>query len=101
MQKLTDGSYWEDTYARRKSGLSFNVEGFRGHVDRLILKKLLEAGLENKRILEIGAGDSAWLPYLARRFPSSQFVGVDYSLTGCALLSERVRLAVTGNPTAS
>lgn len=93
MLKLTDGTYWEDTYARRKSRLSLHVEGFRNYVDRLILKKLLEAGLENKRILEIGAGDSVWLPYLARRFPSSQFVGVDYSLTGCALLSERVRLA--------
>jgi SAM-dependent methyltransferase len=47
--------------------------------------------MENKRVLEIGAGDSSWLPYLAKKFPSSQFVGADYSEGGCALLSERAK----------
>lgn len=66
-----------------------NVDGFINYSNRLILSKLIEADMKNKRILEIGAGDSVWLPYLAKKFPSSQFVGVDYSESGCKLLSER------------
>lgn len=91
MEKLTDRTYWEGTYSRRKSQPSLHIEGFRNYINRLILNKILETDMENKRILEIGAGDSIWLPYLANKFPSSQFVGVDYSEGGCALLSERAR----------
>lgn len=93
MEKLTDKTYWEDTYNRRKSQSSLNVDGFVNHSNRLILNKLLELDMKNKRVLEIGAGDSVWLPYLARKFPSSQFVGVDYSEGGCSLLSERAHKA--------
>ena len=91
MEKLTDKPYWEGTYSRRKIQTSLRTEGFRSYLNRLILSKLFEAGMENKRILEIGAGDSMWPPYLAKKFPSSQFVGIDYSEGGCALLSERAR----------
>lgn len=92
MEKLTNKTYWEDTYNRRKSQPSLNVDGFTNHSNRLILSKLIETDMENKRILEIGAGDSVWLPYLAKKFPSSQFVGIDYSESGCALLSERTHM---------
>lgn len=87
--KLTDRAYWEGTYNRRKRQPPLSIDGFKNYSSRLILNRLLETGMENKRIAEIGAGDSAWLPYLAKRFPSSQFAGVDYSENGCALLSER------------
>lgn len=94
MEKLTDKTYWEGTYSRRKNHLSLSVDGFVNYSNRLILSKLLEMDMKkNKRVLEIGAGDSVWLPYLAGRFPSSQFVGVDYSENGCALLSERANSA--------
>lgn len=93
MEKLTDKTYWEGTYSHRKSQPSLNVDGFVNYPNRLILSKLLETNMKNKRILEIGAGDSAWLPYLAKQFPSSQFVGVDYTESGCTLLSERAHRA--------
>lgn len=93
MEKLTDKTYWEDTYSHRKSQPSLNVDGFVNYSNRLILSKLLETNMKNKRILEIGAGDSVWLPYLAKQFPSSQFVGVDYTESGCTLLSERAHRA--------
>lgn len=89
MEKLTDKTYWDGTYDRRIGHPSLNVEGFKNHSNRLILSKLFEMDMENKRILEIGAGDSVWLTYLATKFPSSQFVGVDYSERGCMLLAER------------
>lgn len=48
-----------------------------------------EANLSNKSILEIGAGGSQWLPFLAREFPTSTFTGLDYSEAGCKELEER------------
>ncbi len=89
MKKLTDKPYWDSTYGRRKRQPSLKVDGFMNYSSRLILDALLRADMQNKRILEVGAGDSVWLPYLAKRFPTSQFVGVDYSEGGCALLAER------------
>lgn len=89
MEKLTDKTYWEDTYNRRNSLQTLKVDGFINYSNRLILNKLLETDMRNKRVLEIGAGDSVWLPYLARKFPTSQFVGIDYSESGCTLLSDR------------
>ena len=89
MKKLTDKIYWEGIYNRRKSQPSLEVDGFTNHSNYLILRTLLETDLKNKRILEVGAGDSLWLPYLATKFPSSQFVGIDYSEWGCSLLFER------------
>ena len=93
MEKLTDKSYWESTYSRRNSQPPLAFNGFTNYSNRLILNKLLETDMKNKRILEIGAGDSAWLPYLAREYPSSQFTGVDYAESGCALLSDRAHQA--------
>lgn len=93
MEKLTDKTYWENTYNRQERQPSLTVDGFINRSNRLILSKLIETNMESKRILEIGAGDSVWLPYLAKKFPSSQFVGIDYSEGGCALLSERTHLA--------
>jgi SAM-dependent methyltransferase len=65
------------------------LAGIGNYCNRLILEKLLAIAMGDKRVLEIGAGDSAWLPYLAKEFPSSQFVGLDYSERGCTLLSAR------------
>ncbi|MCG9029710.1 class I SAM-dependent methyltransferase [Laribacter hongkongensis] len=93
MEKLTDKIYWEETYNRRKNQSSLDVDGFTNFSNRLILNKMLEVGMMSKRVLEIGAGDSVWLPYLARKFPSSQFVGLDYSESGCMLLSKRAHKA--------
>lgn len=89
MKKLTDKTYWEGTYNQRARQPPLNVDGFMNYSNHLILSKLLETNLNNKRILEIGAGDSVWLPYLAKKFPSSQLVGIDYTENGCALLAER------------
>lgn len=91
MQNLTDKSYWDKTYQLRKpdGGRPFN--GFLNYSNRLILDKLNAANMYDKDILEIGAGDSQWIPYLAKRFPSSRFTGMDYSEIGCSLLQERVR----------
>jgi 2-polyprenyl-3-methyl-5-hydroxy-6-metoxy-1,4-benzoquinol methylase len=91
MDELTGKKHWDDTYEIRKRQLALQLSGVSGYCNRLVLEKLLETGMEGKRILEIGAGDSAWLPYLAKKFPTSQFAGLDYSERGCLLLTERAR----------
>lgn len=91
MKKLTSEEYWDGAYAQRDVICNLNLDGFANSCNRLIFNKILEADLPNKRILEIGAGDSMWLPYLATRFLSAKFVGLDYSNRGCALLRERTR----------
>lgn len=93
MKTLTEKNYWESTYNHRRGQPSLNIDGFKNYPNRLILEKLLETGLENKCVLEIGAGDSVWLPYLASHFDSSKFVGLDYTENGCALLAQRAHEA--------
>ena len=92
--RLTNVRYWERTYERRQHTRSqLAVDGTRNYMNRLILHRLDGVGLERKRILEIGAGDSAWLPFLAKKYPSSEIAGIDYSESGCTLLTERAREA--------
>jgi 2-polyprenyl-3-methyl-5-hydroxy-6-metoxy-1,4-benzoquinol methylase len=93
MKNLTDKSYWDSTYNNRRLQPPLNFDGFTNRANRLILDTMLSIDMRNKRILEVGAGDSVWLPYLARRFPTSHCVGIDYSEGGCALLTERARAA--------
>ena len=91
MKNLTPKTHWDHTYVTRKWQPPLQLIGIGGHINRLILQKLLSTDLQGKQVLEIGAGDSAWLPYLAKTFPNSRFVGLDYSERGCALLSDRAR----------
>lgn len=47
---------------------------------------------QGKDILEIGAGDSGWLPYFTKRW-GLRVTGLDYSPTGCERASELLRRA--------
>lgn len=93
MKRLTEHNYWESNYLGQGVSKQAPLAGFANHCNRLILRKLLLAGLEEKRVLEIGAGNSFWLPYLASQFPNSQFSGLDYSEQGCHLLRQRAAKA--------
>jgi 2-polyprenyl-3-methyl-5-hydroxy-6-metoxy-1,4-benzoquinol methylase len=89
MEKLTDKTYWDGTYSRQKTKSTRQFDAFLNYSNRMVLGKLLETGIEGKKVLEIGAGDSLWLTHLAQRFTSSHFAGVDYSEKGCELLTAR------------
>lgn len=91
MENLTEKSYWDDTYRLKKPKSPRGFDSFLNYSNRQILSKFRQLDLANKNVLEIGAGDSIWLPYLAKAFPDARFTGVDYSEQGCALLAERAR----------
>jgi SAM-dependent methyltransferase len=91
MSKLTEKEYWDESYRYGRDFGELDVQGFRNRFQYLICNKIEDIGLLNKSVLEIGAGDSQWLPYFAARYRSSAFAGLDYSEAGCARLAERAR----------
>lgn len=88
MTNLTNKETWDQGYVSRNEIFELKF-GWRDRSNELIAKKIEEIGLDGKNILEIGAGDSQWLPYLAKKYPGAQFAGLDYSKAGCEKLAER------------
>lgn len=89
MKSLTDSNYWDETYRRRSLIRPLSVAGISNFGNLLIYEKLQSLGLHGKRILEIGAGDSGWLTFLAKAYSDSSFTGLDYSDIGCSMLRQR------------
>lgn len=88
MRELTKIEYWDQGYGARNDVAELTFD-WRNHIDRLIADKIEGIGLDGKSVLEVGAGDSMWLPYLARKYPGGQFAGVDFSMAGCRRLADR------------
>lgn len=95
MSTLTKIDDWDKGYASGKEIVELKF-GWRDHSNYLILKKIEEIGLNGKSLLEIGAGDSQWLPYFAKKYPGSRFAGLDYSKAGCERLAERIAAICDG-----
>jgi 2-polyprenyl-3-methyl-5-hydroxy-6-metoxy-1,4-benzoquinol methylase len=83
-------SLWSDAKKKRAVGdrpLDYSHQQLANAFEKAF--EHIDAGNE-KRLVEIGCGDSAWLPYFARHFAVS---GLDYSPAGCdsasALLTTR------------
>lgn len=91
MKRLTDKSLWEGLYYASQRPNEIAITGFRNFSDRQIYERLGQIPLAGKEILEIGAGDSLWLPFLSKMYPASRFTGLDYSEVGCNMLLERAR----------
>ena len=89
--RLTTPEYWEAAYAGGDLE-PLQVDGFRHFSSRKTVEcigRLIEDGAS---VLEIGAGNSAILTYLARRHGKrASFTGLDYSERGCAMLAHRAR----------
>lgn len=92
MRELTKIEYWDQGYEARNEAAELAF-GWRDYINCLIAGKIEGIGLEGKSVLEIGAGDSMWLPYLAKKYPGTQFAGVDFSKAGCQRLADRVAAA--------
>lgn len=91
MKRLTDKSLWEGLYYSYERPTGMSISGFRNFCNRQIYECLAQIPLAGKEILEIGAGDSLWLPFLSKMYPSSLFTGLDYSELGCNMLRKRAQ----------
>lgn len=88
MSSLTKNEDWNDGYQRRGEMPELKF-GWRDHLNGLIAARIEGIGLDGSSMLEIGAGDSQWLPYLAAKYPTARFAGLDYSVAGCERLAAR------------
>lgn len=88
MTNLTNKEHWDEGYVSRNEIVELKF-GWRDRSNDLVAKKIEEIGLDGKSVIEIGAGDSQWLPYLAKKYPGARFTGLDYSKAGCEKLAER------------
>lgn len=93
MKYLTKHEMWDQVYKSHDKFTELKFD-WRHYYNYLIAKKIEGIGLDRKNVLEIGAGDSKWLPYFAKKYRKSQFAGLDYTKTGCEKLA--LRMIVTG-----
>lgn len=90
VRALTNDRFWNRIYRQRSESADLQVKGFRNRPTRIIAELIEGLGLEDKSVLEIGGGDSAWLPYFAQKHPQSRFAALDYSREGCERLRQRL-----------
>ena len=84
----TDISYWESQWKEKKQRKSTpldvtqrNLRNFgRRQFHKLFFKFLNDS--KGEKLIEIGCGDSLWLPHFASRF-DMKVTGIDYSPAGC------------------
>jgi 2-polyprenyl-3-methyl-5-hydroxy-6-metoxy-1,4-benzoquinol methylase len=89
-RRLTHGEYWDAGYSERAHTAPLEVEGFRSMAQKRLLERIEALGLRGRRVLEVGAGNSALLTHLARKYGAeTRFSGLDYSANGCQLLAQR------------
>lgn len=92
MRRLTDVNYWEQS---RWKGERPRKLTLHRDFDFETVRLLRESGGRGPaRVLEIGAGGSLVLPYLAYQFGYAVF-GSDFSLSGCRLLRANLALRET------
>lgn len=96
MKRLTDAQYWEENWWQRQRPRRLCL--YRDFDFETVHRLRAEAqaagrvpGANAVRVLELGAGGSRVLPYLARRFGYRVF-GSDFSPAGCRLLGANLAL---------
>ena len=90
---LAQKKYWDGVYGSL-AGTGDAAWKPRGYEERVIGHELDEALCRRRpeTVLEIGCGDSPWLPYLAMEY-QLEVAGVDYSEKGCELARSRLERA--------
>jgi SAM-dependent methyltransferase len=88
MSEITEVSYWDDGYRQKDSIIPSAAECNENYCEELLINRIRDIGLTGKRVLEIGGGGSALLARLALDHPKAQFMCLDYSERGCALVKK-------------
>ena len=91
---LTDRQYWDSRYA--DSGQQARLQDWSPvrDYDCMTLEKLLTRellGCGARTMLEIGCGNSIWLPYYAKRL-GVRVTGIDYVESACEQAKDRLRV---------
>ena len=89
IKKLTDKEYWDKNYV---GSSKLNYLPSYDSLDlqtKLELLKIISNYSKGDNVLEIGAGDSDFLIYLASKNKEKSYAGMDYSDFGCENLIQR------------
>jgi 2-polyprenyl-3-methyl-5-hydroxy-6-metoxy-1,4-benzoquinol methylase len=86
---LTRKEYWDATYTHERVPV-VELNDWRTYCNTQIYARLEPVLRVSRAVLEVGAGDSSWLPRLAEMYPAASFTGLDYSEAGCRRLSARL-----------
>jgi len=90
---LAEKKHWENLYGRIKNEnvtRNWKPDNYCTlTLDHILSKEIRQ--YKPKHILEVGCGNSVWLPYLGNKL-KLQCSGVDYSKEGCRLAEERLKL---------
>lgn len=90
MDRLTDLRYWEEHWWKKLRPRKLRLYRDFDYETVQLLRR--EAGNGNCGVLELGAGGSRVLPFLARKF-GYHVSGADFSPSGCRLLRANMALA--------
>lgn len=93
---LAQQSHWDGLYADAKAAPAYRRDWIPRHYDDRTLEDMLLTSIRRQRaasVLEVGCGNSVWLPHLAR-VTGAAVAGLDYSPLGCELV--RRNLAIGG-----
>ncbi len=90
MDRLTDVHYWEEQWWKKRQPQKLRLYRDFDYETVQLLRR--EAGSGKSRVLEVGAGGSRLLPFLAAKF-GHRVSGVDFSPSGCLLLRANMALA--------
>jgi SAM-dependent methyltransferase len=84
-EDLAGTAYWDRVWASRRRRSLGRLSYFSHMMGRLFARYTPPGAM----VLEIGCGDSAWVPFLAAR--GCRVWGIDYSPAGLALVDARLR----------
>ena len=93
MKRLTNADYWEEAVWKKQRPRRLIL--YRDYDFELVRLLHRIAPGRNPRVLEVGAGGSLILPYLAKH-EGFRATGIDYSFSGCRLAAENFHMQGTG-----
>ena len=88
--KLSSKKYWDDVLKEAHLPLRVNKKQYSPWLINSFISKYIKSG-EYKTLIEVGSGNSAWLPFLAEEY-NLEVSGLDYSEIGCKICEENLRL---------
>jgi SAM-dependent methyltransferase len=88
-QDIAGKEHWDNVYQTKDRGLVEWAPSIHGEdaIEHALVKEIER--LRSRTLLEVGCGDSRWLPYLARKTGAS-VAGIDYSEEGCEMARRRL-----------
>ncbi|MCC6639662.1 MAG: class I SAM-dependent methyltransferase [Deltaproteobacteria bacterium] len=97
---LAQQSHWDGLYADAKAAPAYRPDWTPRHYDDRTIEDMLLTSIRRQRaasVLEVGCGNSVWLPHLARA-AGVAVAGLDYSPLGCDLARRNLALGGVSGP---